>query len=359
MFRKIWNTLRHGERRTKAFLIFMFILFLAVVGFAVLAFVEQSVVLAVASGAAVVIALVMAKNVALVVKEHSGENRKKRSGFRKKEDEKKQWAEEMPFSEIDAMELEENVPEEGILQTMNQATLKKLLVRYKVKQSHVPVVIDLCISERVRQAPGFAWVSDGMLKILVVERLPRLIERPVKNLQSLEVERGISVRASEEYTELRQSELMKKMFTPYLPRYHKKEIGGRTILLKNLYVLDGDIKFSSGSVNELKKLLPLRVELVLRKGQGAGFSAYYKEVFTASFLWQDGIYGLREYQGEVERVLCAMAEADISYNEFEGNLSEMITSGLLPSEYRKFAYAKRKESKKAEGIGKPKDKRIF
>lgn len=344
MLRRIWNTLRHGERRTKAFLISMFVLLLAVVGFTVTAFVAQSILPGLAAVAAAVIAAAMAKDVVLVVKESGGENTKQQSGFRQRGDRKK--SEDTPFFKGEAMELEEEGLEEGALKTMTQTTLKKLLVRYKVKQRHVPVVIDLCIPERVRQAPGFAWVADGMLKILVIEHLPRLIERPVRDLQCLEVERGIGVRASEEYTELRQADLMKKMFTPYLPRYHKKEIGGRTVVLKNLYVLDGDIKFSSGSVNELKKLLPLRVELALRKGQGAGFSAYYKEVFTASFLWQDGIYGLKEYQREVERVLCAMAAADISYNEFDGNLSEMITSGLLPPEYRKFAYAKRKGSKK-------------
>lgn len=367
MLRKIWNTLRHGDRRTKVFLIAIAGLFVAVIGFAAAAFVVQSFLPGLAAATAAVIAAAMTRNAVLVVKESEGDGEKQNRSVRHKEDvealdgkktrrnaETGGTAEETALSEQEA---EEEFGESALV-TMTQTKMKKLLVRYKVKQEHVPVVIDLCIPERVKQAPGFAWVAEGMLKILVIERLPRLIERPVKKLQVLEVERGIGVRASEEYTELRQNDWMKKVFTPYLPRYYKKEIGGRTVLLKNLYVLDGDIKFSSGSVNELKKLLPLRVELELRKGQGAGFSAYYKEVFTASFLWQDGIYGLKEYQKEVERVLCDMAAADISYNEFDGNLSEMITSGLLPPEYRKFAYAKREESKKTEtGKGKKKGRK--
>ncbi|MGN1084282.1 MAG: hypothetical protein ACI4QX_04725, partial [Lachnospiraceae bacterium] len=80
--------------------------------------------------------------------------------------------------------------------------------------------------------------------------------------------------------------------------------------------------------------------------------AYYKELFLSSFLWQDGILTLGEYQKDVERILESMASADISYSEFEKELSEMISSGLLPAEYRNFAYAKR-EQKKAE----PKEKK--
>lgn len=284
-------------------------------------------------------------------KEPDTQKAERKKAGKKEKDRKKTAKQE---TEEEALAREEEDEEEfsgNALANMTESKLNKLLVRYKVKQEHVPVVIDLCVSERVKQCPGFAWVAGGSLKILLVESKPRLIDRPCHALQVLEVERGIGVRASNEYTELRKTELMNLMFTPYLPRYHKKTIGGRTVLLKNLYVLDGDMKFSSGSVNGLRKLLPLRIELNDRRMQGQEAGPYSKELFLTSFLWQDGILTLKDYQKEVEQTLESMAVADISYNEFEKELSEMIRSGLLPAEYRKFAYAKREE-RKAEKVEK-------
>ena len=280
---------------------------------------------------------------------------RKKAG-KKGTDRKKTGKQETKEEALAREEADEEELGEDALTNMTESKLKNLLVRYKVKQEHVPVVIDLCVSERVKQCPGFAWVAGGSLKILLVESKPRLIERSCHALQVLEVERGIAVRASNEYTELRKTELMNLMFTPYLPRYHQKTIGGRTVLLKNLYVLDGDMKFSSGSVNGLRRLLPLRIELNDRRIQEQEAGPYSKELFLTSFLWQDGILTLKDYQKEVEQTLESMAAADISYNEFEKELSEMIRSGLLPAEYRKFAYAKREERKAGKDDGKDKKK---
>ncbi len=465
MFQKIWNTLLHGESRTKRFLISVIGLGLATVGCLVAAIITHSPLFWIASVAAGLITAAVTRDTVLVVskdntvkkvpgkkaaagrtgggsppeqekeeekegkrgkkekeapdREEAGkkETERKESG-RQKEDGKKPGRQETGEKESGRQKADEKKPDrqkadrkesgreeagekepdrqkadrkkagkkrtdrkktrrqeaeevlereeadeeelgEDALANMTESKLKNLLVRYKVKQEHVPVIIDLCVSERVKQCPGFAWVVGGSLKILLVESKPRLIERPCHALQVLEVERGIAVRASNEYTSLRKTELMNLMFTPYLPRYHQKTIGGRTVLLKNLYVLDGDMKFSSGSVNGLRKLLPLRIEINDRRMQEQEAGSYSKELFLTSFLWQDSILSLKDYQKEVEQVLESMAAADISYNEFEKELSEMIRSGLLPAEYRKFAYAKREERKaeKEDGKGKKKGRK--
>lgn len=460
MFQKIWNTLLHGESRTKRFLISVIGLGLATVGCLVAAIITHSPLFWIASVAAGLITAAVTRDTVLVVskdntvkkvpgkkaaagrtgggsppeqekeeekegkrgkkekeapdREEAGkkETERKESG-RQKEDGKKPGRQETNEKESGRQKADEKKPDrqkadrkesgreeagekepdrqkadrkkagkkrtdrkktrrqeeeevleqeeadEDALANMTESKLKNLLVRYKVKQEHVPVIIDLCVSERVKQCPGFAWVVGGSLKILLVESKPRLIERPCHALQVLEVERGIAVRASNEYTSLRKTELMNLMFTPYLPRYHQKTIGGRTVLLKNLYVLDGDMKFSSGSVNGLRKLLPLRIEINDRRMQEQEAGPYSKELFLTSFLWQDSILSLKDYQKEVEQVLESMAAADISYNEFEKELSEMIRSGLLPAEYRKFAYAKREERKaeKEDGKGKKKGRK--
>lgn len=387
MLRKIWNTLRHGDRRTKSFLLWEIgLILLTIVLFAV-SIGTQSFLPALAAIVTTIFAAAMARDVALVVK-NSGKSRdskgnktQKRTVSRRvsdtgkteeteepdvytgteeaeedvdtKEGKKKKSKKEKKKEEQEALEQEEREREDeeafgdNALVSMTEEKLKKLLLRYKVKQEHVPVIIDLCVSERIRQTPGFAWVEDGMLRVLLIDRRARMIERPLSKLQVMEVERGIAVKASNEYVELRESDIMKKVFTPYLPRYQKKEVSGRTVLLKNLYILDEDIKFTSASVNELKKLFSFRLEIADRRLQGMDLGPYYKKVFTDTFLWRDGILSLREYKEEVEQVLDSLADPAVPYGEFETTLSAMINSNLLPVEYRQYANAKREE--KARG----------
>ena len=394
MFRKIWNTLREGDSRTKTFLITVLGLLLGSMVLFVVSLVTKKWLPAFAAVALIIILAAMAKNAVLVVKtgKNTGKNKEKKNTPKEKrlkkqetepkspvsveewdeqqeleeeEENKKKSKKEKKREEQEAKEREEREQEDeeefgdNALVSMTQEKLKRLLLRYKVKQEHVPVVIDLCIPERVRQAPGFAWVDDGKLKILLIERKARMIERPLSRLQVMEVERGIAVKASGEYVELRDTDLMKKVFTPYLPRYQKKEIGGRTVLLKNLYVLDEDIKFTSTSVNELKKLFSFRIEIADRRLQEMDLSPYYKKVFVDSFLWRDGILSLQEYKAEVECVIDSLADPAVPYGEFELTISAMISSGLLPTEYRSFANARREEKENGvtEKKGKGKKKR--
>ena len=376
MLRKIWNTLRHGDNRTKAFLLWEIGLILATVVLVCVAVGTHSFLPWVCAVATAIIAAAMAKDVVLKVKNGGTSGKTTAKGSKKErigaeelfseEDaeaggRKKKSKKEKKKDEQDAAEQEEREREDeaefgdNALASMTTEKLRKLLLRYKVKQEHVPVVIDLCVPERVRQAPGFAWVDDGLLKILLIDRKARLVERPLSKLQVMKVERGIAVKASNEYVELRENEVMKKAFTPYLPKYQKKEISGRTVLLKNLYVLDEDIKFTSTSVNELKKLLSFRIEIEDRRLADMDLSPHYKKVFVDSFLWRDGILTLQEFKAQVEQVIDSLADPSISYGEFELTISAMINSGLLPSEYRNFANARREEKEK--GVSEKKGKK--
>lgn len=373
MLRNIWNTLRYGDNRTKGFLVTVGALGIVSVGLLAAALITHSLLFWVGAAATLLITAALAKDVRLaVVKDNAERNamnpaelqaelarlkaEKRQERLAKKRNGKK-TPEELEVQAKDRAEEDEREFRGNALANMTEEKLKRLLVRYKVKQEHVPVIIDLCIPEHIRQAPGFAWKEDGKLKILLIERKPRMIERPLSALQVMEAERGIAVRAAGEYVELRESGVMNKLFTPYLPRYHKKEIGGRTVLLKNLYVLDEEIKFSAPSVNELKKLFSFRIELQERRLQGENISPHYKELFVGSFLWKDGILSLKEYQQEVEQVLTSLASPEISEEEFERTLSSMIYSGLLPAEYRKFACDKREERKNGRGEEKEKKKK--
>lgn len=383
LLRKIWNTLRHGERRTKLFLYSVIALLFVTLGLIGAAVAMKSGLPLIGAAVTGIIFAATLKDAALSVKKFDKKNANEREGSGRGKHPgkkaKKADEDELPYTgsrsmftedEIEALDefgggkkkkKNKKAAQEAALQeqreqedaadfgenamvSVTEEKLRRLLVRYKVKQEHVPVVIDLCIPEHIRQLPGFAWVDGGDLKILLIDRKPRMLERPLSALQEMTVERGITVKASNEYVELRESSVLKKAFMDYLPRYQKKEVNGRTMVVKNLYVLDEDIKFTSNSVNELKKLFSFRIEVPDRRLEMEGGSPFYKEIFVQSFLWRDGILGLEQYRQEVERVLTELASPRIPYGEFETTLSAMISSGLLPAEYRTFANARREEA---------------
>ncbi len=390
MLRKIWNTLCHGERRTKIFLYSVIGLLFATLGLIAAALIMKSGLPLIGAAVTGIIFAATLKDAALSVKKFeqkaggAGKQKSRRREEEKKDDDEKLYTgSRSMFSEEEIEKLGEfgegkkeknkkkrkKEAQEAALQeqreredaadfgdnamiSVTEEKLRRLLVRYKVKQEHVPVVIDLCIPEHIRQLPGFAWVDGNDLKILLIDKKPRMLERPLSALQVMTVERGITVKASNEYVALRESSVLKKAFTDYLPRYQKKEVNGRTMVVKNLYVLDEDIKFTSNSVNELKKLFSFRIEVPDRRLEVEGISPYYKEIFVQSFLWRDGILTLEGYRQAVERVLTDLASPSISYGEFETTLSAMISSGLLPPEYRTFANARREEQEAGQEAGK-------
>lgn len=362
MFWTILNTLREGSSKVKTYLISVFVLWIAVIALFISAIVTHSLLVCAAAVILVIITLAVMSNMKLVVtdsrngtagQEVPGAKRKmaapKEGEAEEKEKPEGKKGKKGDVEEDDVQEEPEDPEEsENSLASMTEDKLNQLLVKYKVKKEHVPVVIDLCASMRVRQCPGFAWMEGSQLKILLMETKARLVELDTSRLQELYVERGITVRTSAEYAELRDSEVMKLMFSPYLPKYYKKNIGGKIVPLKNLYVLGVDMKFPSGSVGQLLKLLPLRITINDRRMQTSNVSAYYKELFTISFLWKDGVYTLAEFRGKLEELLNSMIEAETSEEQFEKDLSEMITDGLLPLEYRDYVYRLREEAGEPE-----------
>jgi len=348
MLQKIINTLKDGDSKTKGYLITIFVLWVVTAGVFVGAFLSGNPLFWMAAFATLLITYAVTKNLNFTTTTGGGKKGKKKSKGKTNAgaEKSKSATSTQPDEGGDEAVADGEEDADSVIKNMTEEKLKQLFITYKVKKEHVPVIIDLCASERLKQCPGFAWMDDYALKILVIDSKPRMIERDTSRMRSYTVERGISVRASQEYAALRDSELMKRVFTPYLPRYHKKEISGRIVLLKNLYVLDEDIKFTSGCVSQLMKILPMDIELNDRRLQESAASKYYKELFRFSFLWKDGIYTLEQYKEFLEQLLKEMAYEDISYSEFENNLSEMISDGLLPMEYRDYAY-KMREKKNA------------
>ena len=261
--------------------------------------------------------------------------------------EKKPKAEKQtPEEESDAPGALEWLPSEkeetsNPLAQYDEKQLKKLFVAYKVKKHHVPVMIDLCQTEKIVQAPAYMWKDSTYLYFLVLEKEPRLLKSPLSGSDTIHIRRGMTARPMEEYSEMNEPSVVSMIFGSLLPKYYKVENSPyRTEFRKNLYSAAPGIWCTSASVKNMLKLLP--DHFVLDDGKTDGESIYYQEIYIARVMYWDGVYSGQEYKEKVLEILGGLVTAEISEGTVREYINAMVIKGLIPREYAEYVLSKRK-----------------
>lgn len=348
MLKKVWNTLRSGDARTKKYLYVLFVLLAATVGIIVLAAVQGSLLLGIFAAGAVAADVAVMKSVTLreeggqageqTDREDGKERPQKRTDFGQEEaDGQKERAETAAFPEPD-------------IPNYDEEKLKRVMVAYKVKKEHYPVMVDNCKSERAVQCPAYAWTNKGHFYLLLLEKEPRRMDRPLKRLTAMKIERGVPGKPMSDYAYLQERPLLSKVFSPYLPNYYRKDKNGKIESQKNLYVLDSDICFTATSVSNLLKLLQVQFIVEDEKLSSEKYSEYYKAIYKKRILWRDGVLSIEEYKKAMEEVLRRLGRAKLSRAAFEGYVMQMVLDGLIPQEYAELAYIHRKKTTGKEEV---------
>ena len=236
---------------------------------------------------------------------------------------------------------EEDRKKTNSLEQYDEKMLKKLFVAYKVKKHHVPVLIDLCSAEKIVQRPAYMWNDSSYLYFLVLDEEPRLLKSRLSESDAVHIRRGMTARPMEEYPEMNDKSVVSMIFGGLLPKYYTVESGPyRTEHRKNMYSAAPGIWCSSGSVKNLMKILPGR--FILDDGKIDDESIYYQEIYIARVMFYDGIYSAQEYKEKVLEVLGGLIRAEIAESVVWEYLNSMMVNGLIPREYADYVISKRK-----------------
>lgn len=363
--RRIWNTLFHGDRRTKAYLWSITLLIGLAVVSCVVFVVTLNVwwILGILGGliaAAVVGSSVKfrevdnAENVEIVltgapVRKHqpnsssSNEETVKRQGdsVTGKSDVARREDEEIRrrFADEEPKESEEETPEENekYLKQLQKKQVKKLLFKYKVKRVHYPILIEECRSRRLRECPAYVWVNKGCLQILALSSKTRAFSIPLSVTHTVLGERAARANPKDEYLPVKESKYVAKVFQPLIPSYYiMADENGRRTYRKNRYVLGDDLVVTDRSVRALLDLTQAEFVLPEDEKMARTYGTYTTEAYKLKFLCQDGVILPEEYKGKIRVLLQQMVEADISDYEFSKNLSLMVKKQLITEEYAKY-----------------------
>ena len=359
---KLINTLKYGSAKTKRKIYLMFGVLAAGAMFIIAALIFSNVLLGLAAFVILFIDGMILFNTSFeqktvsVVNEEKPKNKEKKKKEKKKQSEEEEpgaleWIssekkekKEKATDEQRPAESPEELPDEeekNPLLQYDEKKLKKIMVAYKVKKHHVPIMIDSCKTERITQSPAYLWKDSSYLYFLVLEEEPRMIKSKLAESEAIHIRRGMIARPMEEYNDMNTPSVVSMIFGSLLPKYYKKENGMyRMEYRKNLYSAAPGIWCTSASVKNLMKLLPN--QFVLEDGKVDAESTYYQEIYIARIMYWDGIYSGQEYKEKVLEILSSLVNSELSEATMRQYLNAMMMKGLIPREYADYAMKKRK-----------------
>lgn len=342
MPKKLINTLKYGSGKTKRKIYLMLGILLIGVVLTVIALVLGNLMLGLAAFVVLFIDGLILFNTSFEQKTVSVNQEERREKKQKQKDKEEDGpgALEWIAEEKQESEPEQKHPENPLVQ-YDEKKLKKLLVAYKVKKHHVPVMIDLCSAEKIVQSPAYMWNDANYLYFLVLEEEPRLIKSRLSESDTIHIRRGMSARPMEEYLDMNEPSVISMIFGSLLPKYYTVENSSyRTEFRKNMYSAAPGIWCTSGSVKNLLKILPSH--FALDDGKIDGESIYYQEIYIARVMYWDGIYSGQEYKEKVLDVLGGLIQAELADSVVMEYLNAMLMKGVIPREYADYVISKRK-----------------
>ena len=367
MLKKIINTLKYGSKKTKQKLYLMLGILTAGVVMAVVALMVSNALLGLAAFLVVFVDGLILINTSFEQKsvsvnrsrekDREKKRKKKKSAGQRNEEltEDKQEKDDAPGAlewvsaekkkkegqEERKTKEEKEIREESSFAKYDEQEIRKLLVAYKVKKHHVPVMIDRCSAEHIVQSPAYMWNDANYLYFLVLEGEPRLIKSRLSASDKIHIRRGMPAHPVEEYPEMNEPSVVNMIFGSLLPNYYKVESSPyRMEYRKNLYSAAPGIWCTSASVKNMLKILPDR--FVMDDGKTEEESIYYQEIYIARIMFWDGIYSAQEYKEKVLEILGGLIRAEIADSIVGEYLNSMLLKGLIPREYAEYVVVKRK-----------------
>lgn len=355
---KILNTLRYGKTKLKIFLILTMLMLVVGIAGVLLGILLKQPLLIAAGAVVLLVSLIQffSKRFKTAdVSEKSKTNEKREPIFHGRNynfgEEQKQYED---YREGRAEEVSENEEEYGLdldetadfveetdfeeaevtyLDRYSEQNIQRILKKYKVKCEHVPVVIDLCQSEKVRQCPAYMWFDRREISFLLLEKEPRMISFKCEHTPVLTHEKGVLATPKIDYEEVRKSSIISNIFESLLPTCYEEGFNNRVNYRKNLYVLEPDIKFTNKSAKNVIRILNPEFRI---KGLGINTSeedVYVEDAFKTMVLWKDAVYTTVEYKEELKKILNRMSEHGMSYTSFKRNVESMVRMRIITREY--------------------------
>ena len=229
------------------------------------------------------------------------------------------------------------------IQKYNESNVKKLFVTYKVNKSHIPVMIDSIVSERVYHCPAYAWLEKDHLQLLLLEKEAKVISVPKKTVTKIVYCKGEPANPKTDYAGFSKPSFISAVFKPYLPTIYEEKQGVHRASKKNLYCIGTDIYITNTSARAIIDMLSLDITLPEEEIYNKKYSPYFTAAYKLSIQLRDGVISVKEYKLKIKNVLQKLAEASLSFETFYLYLNQLIQGRLITKEYAQYYLDYRKK----------------
>lgn len=206
------------------------------------------------------------------------------------------------------------------------------LKSYKVKQNHITVLIDNSKKYNIKECPGYLWPDKKGIHILLLEEPTREIILPAHSVTNMVYQWGVPGDSRKEYLELREPSLKSAIFSSYIPEYYDSGKGGLFAGLqqaKNLYQIAPDIQFSEKCAKEIMDLLNLNFIVYDKYTKSDKFSEYFKAGHRFQVLLRDKVIDPEEYKSNIQNLLKRMVVANINDDVFDDTIRQMVMYNMI------------------------------
>lgn len=225
---------------------------------------------------------------------------------------------------------------EDYLEKYTQDYIDQLFVIYKVKKTVKTVMIDKSEKNKIYQCPTYIWCERGKIHLLLLEKKPRKITIPRHIVTELTVDQVVITNGEEDYKAFEHKGLISMVFSPFLPTCYDATKRGRKVMMKNLYCIASDIKFTNTSAKTVMNLLEIDIKLEDDITKSMEFSSYFKKIYRSNFLLKDNVIEVKEYKKRMQTILRMMTMNIKEKTEFEHQLNLMLKYHLITTEYADF-----------------------
>lgn len=328
--KKIWYSLRYGSAKTKRCIISVILLFILAAFCLIMLIATNESLWWLGTIFSIILAIIIMQSV-------SFHGTGKMVEQKKKKQKKKKEAEKEKLNPVGEEKKEKQEEEETkYLENMTQEDVEELLITYKVKKNHIPIMIDLWKSKKVKQSPAFLWRDKKNMYILTLEKKPRKYNIPLKELTSISYCPKIDANPAQDYPEFQKPSFAGITFGSLTPTYFETQINGRSETKKNLYKINPDLMLTNNCIRSVMSLLGLEIVVEDKVIKSNQISDYYKEGYKINLLWKDGVLTTQEYKARIKQIMQNMIEAEISYQVFIEYVNQFIQGRFITRDYAEY-----------------------
>lgn len=331
MLEKIFNSMLHGNAKTKVFLWSVVLMFISAV-ILLLAGIILSMPYVALGGVFVALAgLITSQSVSLKDLQRPKQPKKKKDKEKSAGNSSDKTKDVEEFEQVEQRKKEKNRAKSRYLASMDAKKMKKLMKSHKVNQIHVKVMIDSYPAKGIEQAPAFMWKTETMLHFMVLEDQAIEFEVPLDDIKGILLVKNVAANQDKDYRPFQYSSFISSMFQPYLPEYFEVTKEGKLEIKKNTFRIEPGIYLTNSSVANLRKVLLPHVAFLVDDQVIASkrFNEYFKELYRASLLCKNQVITLDEYKEQITKTLDALLDAPISGTEFVNTIYDLNKYRLI------------------------------